>query len=726
LAQKTEIQKGLHPKHTILLFWSGTTSEKVAEVLMEWLPKILPGSNPWISHAIPKGTVWFEQLRKQISKGRSAILCVTPTNLASPWLHFEAGAAWKAANEDVYVTPLLFQVEKDKLKLPLSSFQRVEISNYQDMQMLLRQINERCAMKQSEQNLTGNFLKIELDELKAKLEKIAVDDFPPFYPFEDAEQATKWVRCHGTKYNVPDTELFWNSLLTAAKQSFRLVGNSNKSWISKTESQSRLLGDAITRICKKGGEVHIVSGTDEERAIQPTKNFLQSYVFCDLADESAKDKQIRLNALVRGLTYSVVKYVNYRAVISDDTALIIPLLNTDKFRTESMVIELTKQLQPGQLNNYKGDIDRLIKDSENYFPKKWTKELTDGQLNYLDSPGDFIKGLASIGIVPRDFVFYITSACNLRCKHCYIGDDLLNAAQHWPKDNICALLRVLDLDRLTLVGGEPLQYYGINEVLDTVRVSRIKERRVTTNLTELSDENIVHLKNADFRVSVSLDGSTAELHDAIRGAGKFEKTVFNIRRLIAEGVDVEITHTVTNKTADKLKELIFLLRSLKVRRLNLHKVSAQGNALKNHDLVMSATQWRSFLDVLQKVARERGRQENPIIVRYPLLFVNSLEYEELKRDDYHHHVLRSYYSVRGNRVVLYCNGEVFISSEAFGTDALIGRIFEGNFVENSNARSEIKLAKQKDFRISDINSEIQGDEMFQIPLSFSYRKEIYI
>jgi len=189
---------------------------------------------------------------------------------------------------------------------------------------------------------------------------------------------------------------------------------------------------------------------------------------------------------------------------------------------------------------------------------------------------------------------------------------------------------------------------------------------------------------------------------------------------------MEITHTVTNKTAAVFDDLISLLRSLKVYRLNLHKVSAQGNALQNRNLVMSAFEWRSFVDA-KLTTGVRGEVQRPSIsVRYPLLFASESEYEQLKRGDYHHHVIRSYYSSRGHRVVLYCNGEVFISSEAFGTDAFIGRIVEGRFIPNSTARNEMKLAEREGFQVSDINFEIKGDSAFPIPLSFSYRRTVSV
>jgi len=43
-------------KHPVLLFWSGTTSERMAEILMCECP-MSAGSSPWMSHAIPKGAL---------------------------------------------------------------------------------------------------------------------------------------------------------------------------------------------------------------------------------------------------------------------------------------------------------------------------------------------------------------------------------------------------------------------------------------------------------------------------------------------------------------------------------------------------------------------------------------------------------------------------------------------------------------------------------------------
>src|SRR4051794_28404124 len=77
----------------VILSWSGDLSRKVAESLNGWLKDVLPGIKPWIStEDITKGSTWFPALLGRLEAARLCILCITPENVRSPWLYFEAGA----------------------------------------------------------------------------------------------------------------------------------------------------------------------------------------------------------------------------------------------------------------------------------------------------------------------------------------------------------------------------------------------------------------------------------------------------------------------------------------------------------------------------------------------------------------------------------------------------------------------------------------------------------
>lgn len=126
----------------VILSWSGAQSRKVAETLNAWLKDVLPGIKPWVStEDITKGSTWFPALLGRLEAARLCIICITPENIRSPWLYFEAGAiAGKGA--DTRVCSYLIGVEPAQLSSgPLGQFQATA-SDKADTWKLVRDINK--------------------------------------------------------------------------------------------------------------------------------------------------------------------------------------------------------------------------------------------------------------------------------------------------------------------------------------------------------------------------------------------------------------------------------------------------------------------------------------------------------------------------------------------------------------------------------------------------------
>jgi hypothetical protein len=155
-------------------------------------------------------------------------------------------------------------------------------------------------------------------------------------------------------------------------------------------------------------------------------------------------------------------------------------------------------------------------------------------------------------------------------------------------------------------------------------------------------------------------------------------------------------------------------------------MNARGNALLISEEVLSPTEWRAFISKLETM---RGKYAGTINVRYELGFATESEYEELKqKDGYRVHGVKSFY-VTGNRgrIVLYPDRRVYISSEAFGTEAFIGFLETDNiFHFNESSMNEIALAQQGLEIGPIVNPLLKGDENFPKTLSVSYRKDITI
>jgi hypothetical protein len=75
----------------VLISWSGRQSRKVAEALYDWLPKVIPSLEPWIStQDIDKGQRWTNELQKRLATAKGCIVCLTSENVNSPWVYCRA------------------------------------------------------------------------------------------------------------------------------------------------------------------------------------------------------------------------------------------------------------------------------------------------------------------------------------------------------------------------------------------------------------------------------------------------------------------------------------------------------------------------------------------------------------------------------------------------------------------------------------------------------------
>jgi hypothetical protein len=79
---------------SVFICWSGDRSHAIAEAVKELLEANLETNivKAFLSNDIEKGTFWFASILEQLQKAKAGIVCLTPENLQSPWMHFEAGA----------------------------------------------------------------------------------------------------------------------------------------------------------------------------------------------------------------------------------------------------------------------------------------------------------------------------------------------------------------------------------------------------------------------------------------------------------------------------------------------------------------------------------------------------------------------------------------------------------------------------------------------------------
>ncbi|MGV9386930.1 radical SAM protein [Nonomuraea sp. NPDC003707] len=128
---------------------------------------------------------------------------------------------------------------------------------------------------------------------------------------------------------------------------------------------------------------------------------------------------------------------------------------------------------------------------------------------------------------PSDIVWDVTYACPLRCVHCYSESGRRPARQL----NHDEMLKVADAivsfgpRAVEFAGGEPLLVRGITEVAGRLREAGMGVNVYTGGWT-LDRRSAEEVTRVFSRITVSVDGADAEVHDRIRGrAGSFERAM---------------------------------------------------------------------------------------------------------------------------------------------------------------------------------------------------------
>jgi radical SAM protein len=178
----------------------------------------------------------------------------------------------------------------------------------------------------------------------------------------------------------------------------------------------------------------------------------------------------------------------------------------------------------------------------------------------------------------------MTQECGLACKHCRA-----EAMPHpHPLELTTAesrsfLNQLLDfgdpLPHLILTGGDPLRRSDIYMLIDYARSLGLEVSITPSATNELTPGAITRLKAHGIQsLGLSLDGSTAALHDAIRAVpGTFERTIAAARHAGEIGLPIQINTLVAEETVDDLPAIYELLRtSFPVMRWSLFFLISVG------------------------------------------------------------------------------------------------------------------------------------------------------
>lgn len=191
----------------IFISWSGETSQKIAGLIKEFIPRVIQSAKPYYTpDDIEKGMKWEAEISQHLEKCEIGLICLTKNNMDKPWILFEAGALSNRL-EKAKVCPILFGVKKTEITGPLSTFQMTDFSK-EDFFKLIQSINASLDEPVEEKNIEAIF-----NAFFAKLEEDVNDILQ-----EDKQNSSK-----SKKNTRTERDILEEILLLVRRQERRIV-----------------------------------------------------------------------------------------------------------------------------------------------------------------------------------------------------------------------------------------------------------------------------------------------------------------------------------------------------------------------------------------------------------------------------------------------------------------------------------------------------------------------
>jgi AdoMet-dependent heme synthase len=208
-------------------------------------------------------------------------------------------------------------------------------------------------------------------------------------------------------------------------------------------------------------------------------------------------------------------------------------------------------------------------------------------------------GAADFADAPYLVIWETTRSCDLACKHCRAEAVTTRHPLELKTDEAMRMMddvRRFGRPLFVLTGGDPLKR---PDVVELVRYGTSIGLRMamTPSGTPLMTESVLReLRDAGLaRLAISLDGSTAAIHDEFRGvAGSYDWTIEMLRTAREIGLTTQVNTTVSRHNLDDFDALCALMIELGITLWSVFFLVPTGRA--KADDVASADEFESVFN----------------------------------------------------------------------------------------------------------------------------------
>lgn len=166
-------------------------------------------------------------------------------------------------------------------------------------------------------------------------------------------------------------------------------------------------------------------------------------------------------------------------------------------------------------------------------------------------------------------IWEVTQACDLACVHCRASAQPDRHPMELSIDEGKALIdQIADMQVpvFVLTGGDPIKRPDLFDLIQYARSRGLRVSLTPSATPLLTREIVVRLKEAGLaRLAVSMDGASAETHDAFRGmGGSFARTLDAVRWANEIGLPVQINTTFSRRNIAEIDDIVALIEHLEI------------------------------------------------------------------------------------------------------------------------------------------------------------------
>lgn len=242
---------------------------------------------------------------------------------------------------------------------------------------------------------------------------------------------------------------------------------------------------------------------------------------------------------------------------------------------------------------------------------------------------------------PTRAILNFAHRCALNCEWCYVPFGQVPARKEIV-ESVVFRIAELGFTSITFGGGDPFQYSFISEVLRTAKSCGLFVH-VDTHARGLRESatNLELIQNTIDLLGLPIDGSTPEVHDAMRNSqGHFDLVAKRLAWLRSARVQVKVNTIVSAINVSDMNRLANLIKFHAPKRWSVYQywplgpgASAKGTHwLSEADFLYAVEPLRDalagHLTILEINERESRRDTYPIIHHDGTVFVHSRRPED--------------------------------------------------------------------------------------------------